>query len=125
MTRRLVVGVGCSRGCGADELLELIDRALREAGGGEVGALATVALKLEEPGLLEAARRRGWPLSGHSAADLARVPVPTPSAVVAAHVGTPSVAEAAALLTAGTGATLLVRKRRTAHATCAVAGAAV
>jgi cobalamin biosynthesis protein CbiG len=47
--------------------------------------------------------------------------VPTPSAVVAAHVGTPSVAEAAALLSAG--GALVVPKRRSARATCALAEA--
>jgi cobalamin biosynthesis protein CbiG len=49
-----------------------------------------------------AAAARGWPLTGHPAAELARVPVPTVSARVAAAVGTPSVAEAAALLGGGT-----------------------
>jgi cobalamin biosynthesis protein CbiG len=119
----IVVGVGCSRGCTATELLALVDAALREAGvadGEAVGALATADLKAREPGLVEAARRRGWPLRTHAAADLRAVPVPTPSALVARHVGTPSVAEAAALLTSGaTG--LLLAKRRTAHATCALA----
>jgi len=41
--------------------------------------------------------------------------------VVAAAVGTPSVAEAAALLAAGAGSELIVRKRASAHATVAVA----
>ncbi len=56
----------------------------------------------------------------HPATTLRDVAVATPSAVVDAHVGTPSVAEAAALLAAGAGA-LLVPKRRSARATCAVA----
>ncbi len=118
----VVVGAGCSRGCGADELLALIDAALAAAGAtaADVRALATVDAKADEPGLWEAARRRGWPLRTHPASALRAVPVPTPSPVVAAHVGTPSVAEAAALLTAGAGE-LLVTKRRSANATCAVA----
>lgn len=118
----LVVGAGCSRGCSVEELLALIDAALAEAGARveDVRALATVDLKADEPGLLAAAASRGWPLRTHPAAALARVPVPTPSSVVAAHVGTPSVAEAAALLTAGA-SVLLDPKRRSAHATCALA----
>jgi cobalamin biosynthesis protein CbiG len=118
----VVVGAGCSRGCDADELLSLIDGALADAGvdPGEVSALATVDLKADEPGLLDVARRRAWPLCTHPAAALARVPVPTPSAVVARHVGTPSVAEAAALLSARA-TVLLAPKRRSAHATCALA----
>ena len=55
----------------------------------------------------------------YAAAALAAVEVPTPSDVVARHVGTPSVAEAAALLAAH--GELVVTKRRSAHATCAVA----
>jgi cobalamin biosynthesis protein CbiG len=118
----VVVGAGCSRGCGADELLALIDGALATAGAtaADVRALATVDAKADEPGLREAARRRGWPLRTHPASALSAVAVPTPSPVVAAHVGTPSVAEAAALLTAGA-ADLLVTKRRSANATCALA----
>ena len=47
--------------------------------------------------------------------------MPTPSAVVADAVGTPSVAEAAALLGAGPGAELIVHKQANAVATVAVA----
>jgi cobalamin biosynthesis protein CbiG len=118
----LVVGAGCSLGCSADELLGLIDAALAETGAApaDVRALATVDRRADEPGMVEAARRRGWPLRTHSPDALRAVAVPTPSAVVDAHVGTPSVAEAAALLSAGA-PTLLVAKRRSARATCAVA----
>lgn len=118
----IVVGVGCSLGCPSDELLALVDAALREAGadGERVATLATVDRRAAEPGVVDAARRRGWPLTAFAAGDLAAVPVPTPSAVVARHVGTASVAEAAALLGSGAGA-LLLPKRRSAHATCALA----
>ena len=113
----IAVGVGCSLGCSATEILALVDEALPD---GEVVVLATVDRRAQEPGVVEAARRRGWPLRTFSAEQLAAVPVPTPSDVVAAHVGTPSVAEAAALLAAAPGR-LLVPKRRSAHATCAIA----
>jgi cobalamin biosynthesis protein CbiG len=118
----LVVGAGCSRGCPAEELLALIGAVLDEAGAqpGAVRALATVDGRADEPGMVAAARHHGWPLVTHPAPALGAVAVPTPSAVVAAHVGTPSVAEAAALLSAGAGA-LLVPKRRSARATCALA----
>ena len=59
--------------------------------------LATLEARAAEPALREAAARRGWPLTGHPASDLAAVAVPTPSDRTAAAVGTPSVAEAAAL----------------------------
>jgi cobalt-precorrin 5A hydrolase/precorrin-3B C17-methyltransferase len=118
----LVIGAGCSRGCPADELLALIDAVLDEAGAqpGAVRALATVDRRADEPGMVAAARHHGWPLVTYPALALRAVTVPTPSAVVAAHVGTPSVAEAAALLSAGADA-VLVPKRRSARATCALA----
>jgi len=118
----LVVGVGSSTGVGADEVLALIDEAL--AAGGlapeSVSALATVDRRAEEPGIVAAAADRGWELVTFPAEDLADVPVPTPSEVVRAAVGTPSVAEAAALLASG-GGELVVAKRRSAMATAAVA----
>jgi cobalamin biosynthesis protein CbiG len=119
----LVVGAGCSRGCPAEELLALIGAVLDEAGAqpGAVRALATVDRRADEPGMVAAARHHGWPLVTHPAPALRDVAVPTPSAVVAVHVGTPSVAEAAALLSAG--GALLVPKRRSARATCALAAA--
>jgi cobalamin biosynthesis protein CbiG len=120
----LVVGAGCSRGCAAEELLDLIRAVLDEAGAAPeaVMALATVDRRADEPGILAAAHHHGWPLVTHPAAELRHVAVPTPSDVVDAHVGTPSVAEAAALLSAG--GPLLVPKRRSARATCALAIAA-
>jgi cobalamin biosynthesis protein CbiG len=119
----LVVGAGCSRGCTTQELLDLIGAVLDEAGAqpDAVRALATVDARADEPGMLAAARHHGWPLVTHPVVALRDVAVPTPSQTVAAHVGTPSVAEAAALLSAG--GPLLVPKRRSARATCALAEA--
>jgi cobalamin biosynthesis protein CbiG len=114
---RVVAGVGCSLGCPADELRALVDATVADAGGALV-ALATVDRRAEEPCMVATAAALGVPLLTHPAAALAAVDVPTPSAVVAKHVGTPSVAEAAALLS---GTRLIVHKRRSAHATCAVA----
>src|SRR5207344_2790207 len=73
--------------------------------------------KTSEPGL----QALGVPLRGFAADALRVIPVPTPSAVVADAVGTPSVAEAAALLAAGSGAELVVHKQANAVATVAVA----
>ncbi|CAL9386627.1 cobalamin biosynthesis protein [Streptomyces sp. enrichment culture] len=109
---RLVVGVGARRGVSAREVCDLVAAVVREAGRGpeEVVALATVAAKADEPGLVEAAARLGVPLRAHPADVLARVRVPHPSGAALAAAGTPSVAEAAALAeaaavaAAGTGA---------------------
>ena len=96
--KSLVVGVGASRGVTADEVLDAVDRALAAGGlsAASVARLASVDAKADEAGILEAARRRGWPVVFHPAEHLAKVEVPNPSEVVLAEVGTPSVAEAAA-----------------------------
>ncbi|GLX48026.1 precorrin-3B C(17)-methyltransferase [Streptomyces hygroscopicus subsp. hygroscopicus] len=119
----LVVGVGASKGAPVDEVLGLIERTLREAGLSprSVAELATVDAKSAEPGILGAAERLGVPVVTYSAGELASVEVPNPSAAPLAAVGTPSVAEAAALVRGGE---LLVPKRKSdaspAMATCAV-----
>ncbi|MFI8892825.1 precorrin-3B C(17)-methyltransferase [Streptomyces paradoxus] len=119
----LVVGVGASKGAPVEEVLGLVRDALREAGlsVASVAELATVDAKAGEPGIVEAARRLGVPLVTYSAQELAGVDVPNPSDAPLAAVGTPSVAEAAALVGGGE---LLVPKRKSAAipamATCAV-----
>ncbi|MFE2211201.1 precorrin-3B C(17)-methyltransferase [Streptomyces canus] len=119
----VVVGVGASRGAPTEEIVELIQGSLRQAGlsARSVAELATVDAKAQEPGIVAAAERLGVPLVTHSAEELAAVEVPNPSDAPLAAVGTPSVAEAAALIGGGE---LLVPKRksaaRPAMATCAV-----
>jgi cobalt-precorrin 5A hydrolase / precorrin-3B C17-methyltransferase len=117
----LTVGVGASRGAAADEISHLIDDTLTDLGVSprSVRYLATAEVKADEPGLLAAAAGRGWRVVTFPASRLAAVPVPTPSEVVRRAVGTPSVAEAAALMDPGS--TLLAAKRASAHATVAVA----
>ncbi|UXY26782.1 precorrin-3B C(17)-methyltransferase [Streptomyces sp. HUAS TT20] len=122
----LVVGVGASRGAGVEEVLGLIETSLRDAGlsAGSLAELATVDAKSDEPGIVAAAQRLGVPLVTYSAEELAAVEVPNPSEAPLSAVGTPSVAEAAALVRGGE---LLVPKRKSlrpdgqpAMATCAV-----
>ncbi|MFJ9418545.1 cobalamin biosynthesis protein [Streptomyces sp. NPDC101227] len=128
----LVAGVGASRGVAVSEVVDLLAATLAAAGctGRPVAALATVSARAAEPGLIGAARRLGVPLRSFPADALATVRVPDPSPFAAAAVGTPSVAEAAALLAAGPGAELIAGKRksapqgRPARATCALAAAA-
>lgn len=95
----LVVGIGARRGVRADAVRALLARVAREHGVDlDDAVVATVESKLEEPGLL-----RGIAPSvpvGVPAAVLAGVEVPHPSDRVARVVGTPGVAEAAALHTA-------------------------
>jgi cobalt-precorrin 5A hydrolase / precorrin-3B C17-methyltransferase len=116
----LVAGVGASRGVSGDEVLGLLGEALAVGGlaQGSVTELATVDAKAREDGIVEAARTGGWPLAAYPAERLAAVPVPNPGDAALAAVGTPSVAEAAALVS---GDVLVVPKRKSAMATVALA----
>ena len=115
----LVAGVGCSRGAMAEEILGLLRSSLSEAGlaEGSVTALASIDAKRDEGGLLEAAERLGVPVRFHPAEELAAIKTPNPSSVVREAVGTPSVAEAAVLVS---GAELVLQKRKSAMATVAL-----
>jgi cobalt-precorrin 5A hydrolase/precorrin-3B C17-methyltransferase len=113
----LVVGVGTSLGAPPDELASLVDDALAGLARQSVAEVATIDRRLTEPAVVAL----GLPIATFTAEQLARVDVPTPSAEVSAAVGTPSVAEAAALLAAGPGAELVVPKRKSAAGTVAVA----
>jgi len=116
----LVLGLGASRGVSADEVLALVDRALADAGlsSASVAAVGTADAKADEAGLVEACARRGWDLTTFPSAALAAVDVPNPSEEPRKVLGTPSVAEAAALLL---GDALVVEKTKSASATVAVA----
>ena len=109
------VGVGAVSGVTADEVLAAVDAVL--VAGTEDVRLATLDVRALEPGIASAAGTRGWPVTGYSATELAAVAVPSPSGRVGDLVGTPSVAEAAALLEGGT---LLVGKTVVGRVTVAV-----
>lgn len=148
---RVAIGIGCSSAATAGDVATAIEEALAAAPagsfcsmrGGESAEPATPADGSASPRL--GALRKGGPdvvfatidqRVGHpavmaAAGDgtlvafppslLGQVDVPDPSAVVDAAVGTPSVAEAAALLAAGPGARLVVGKVRGLTTTAAVA----
>jgi cobalt-precorrin 5A hydrolase/precorrin-3B C17-methyltransferase len=115
----LVVGVGCSRGAGSGEILDLIDRSLAENGLSRrsIASLTSVEAKSEEAGLLEAAAALGAGLRFYAAEELAAMDAPNPSSVVENAVGTPSVAEASVL---ASGAELVAEKRKSGNATVAI-----
>jgi precorrin-3B C17-methyltransferase/precorrin-6y C5,15-methyltransferase (decarboxylating) CbiE subunit/precorrin-6Y C5,15-methyltransferase (decarboxylating) CbiT subunit len=118
---RLVVGVGCSHDALADDVGAVVAGAVAETGAGAEPpvAVATIDRRARHPAVTEAAG--GLPVVAFPASLLATVDVPNPSDTVDDVVGTPSVAEAAALLAAGPGARLVVEKRRGATATAALA----
>lgn len=110
-----MLGVGCDRGTPLETLETAVAQALNRAGLGAeaVRGIATIDKKQDEVCILTLAERRNWPLHFFSAEELAQVPVPNPSATVLKYMGTPAVAEAAALLAARVGAEkLLVEKHK-------------
>jgi cobalt-precorrin 5A hydrolase len=99
----LAVGVGCNRNTPAEEIESVVCQVLRDHGWSErsVRTLATIDLKADEAGLLEACRRRNWPLVTYKAEELNTVPIPHPSDMVFRYVGAYGVSEPAARLAAG------------------------
>jgi cobalt-precorrin 5A hydrolase len=123
----LVIGIGARRGAGGDDLRAAVEQVLADAAilKTAVGVLATVDRRAGDPGVRNLAFDCGWRLVSLAAAELARQEVPHPSRTVAAAVGTPSVAEAAALCAAGAGSVLVVTKRVFPAVTVAVARGAL
>jgi cobalt-precorrin 5A hydrolase / precorrin-3B C17-methyltransferase len=124
--RTLVVGIGSARGVRADAVAAALRRVEIEHGFDlrAVRAYASIDRKADEGGILAAiapALLRTYP-----ADVLAQVAVPNPSEVVRAEVGTPSVAEAAALhaaveLGGGAPVELVVEKIKGENVTVAAA----
>lgn len=120
VAKTLVVGVGCERYCPSEHVIELVKDTLAQQRLSPlaIAAIASIDLKSDEGALHAVAKHFDVPLRTFSAEQLAQEAdrVPNPSKVVFAEVGTPSVAEAAAIK-AGS---LLAEKHKTAKATCAI-----
>jgi len=118
--KTLIAGVGCERGTSAEEVIGLIESTLAEAHLSplSLAAVATVDIKADEPAIHAAAAHFSVPARFLTVAelDLERSRLANPSAAVEAEIGTPSVAEAAALKAGA----LVVPKRKSARATCAI-----
>lgn len=114
----LVLGIGASRGVTVDELDTLVTTTLAQQGlsARSVSFVATIDAKAEEQGILELCARTGWSLVTHPAEVLAATRVPNPSDHPLDAVGTPSVAEAAAMQHGS----LVVEKTKSPRATLAV-----
>lgn len=123
--RSIAVGVGCERNAKPVELIRLVQGVLDEAGiaRDSVAGIYSLDLKADEPAMQELAKWFGVPFRVFDAATLdAETPrMKNPSDVVFAEVGTHGVAEGAALAAAGPQAELIVPKRKSERATCALA----
>ncbi len=101
--RVLWVGIGCERGTQR----ELIETAIQQVcrayhlASSAIAGISTIDTKADEAGIIELCQERNWPLKTFAAGILSSVEVPNPSRIAAQAVGTPSVAEAAALCAVG------------------------
>lgn len=111
--RALCLGVGCRRDCCPDGVADAIRRAVGEAGlaAEAVAVVATVEQKSGEPLVGALCSAFGAEKRLFTASELSTVAVPNPSERAREAVGTPSVAEAAAIL-AAKGGELVVPKRK-------------
>ncbi|NEP87398.1 MAG: precorrin-3B C(17)-methyltransferase [Okeania sp. SIO2C2] len=98
--RVLWIGVGCERGTSKKLIATAIQQVFQtnHLAKGAIAGIATIDLKADEIGLVEFCQEQNLPLQTFPSELLSCVEVPTPSKIVAQEVGTPSVAEAAAIL---------------------------
>lgn len=98
----LWLGIGCERGTSQSLISAAVQQIMQQFGLDmeAVAGIATLDLKADEAGLLEFSKTTNLPLTCFTAEALQAITVPNPSSVVDAAVGTPSVAEAAAIAAA-------------------------
>ncbi len=102
MQQVLWIGIGCKRGTS----WQLIDWAIAEVFRenqlcqSAIAGIATIDTKASEVGLVEFCNLHNLPLKTFSAQILRSICVPNPATITDHKVGTPSVAEAAAILAA-------------------------
>ncbi len=118
----LVIGIGCNRGTSSEELIGFIGKKLKEnrLAPFSIRNFASLDLKSDEHGLLEAAKAFDRPVYFCTREQIQGIAVPNPSETVARHVGAESVCEASALWSAGT-RELLVPKQKAGNCTLAIA----
>ncbi|WP_462323153.1 cobalamin biosynthesis protein [Halochromatium sp.] len=97
----VAIGIGCDRGASLETVASCVDAALQQLDAPRVSMLASVMQKRDEAAIQTLAAERGWPLCFYPAAELAQIPVANPSETVRRLIGTPGVAEAAALRAVG------------------------
>ena len=122
--RALALGVGCERGTDARELSELVHATLadHQLSKHAIAGVFSLDLKADEPAVHALADELNVPARFFSAPELEAEAsrLVNPSDVVFQEVGCHGVAEGAALAAAGTAGRLLVEKRKSTRATCAV-----
>ncbi len=125
--RTLAVGLGCERNTPPEDVISLIESVLanNNLAAPSIACVASIDIKSDEAAIHAAASHFRVPARFFSVSELnaetSRLKNPSP--IVASEVGTPGVAEGAALAAAGPEAELLVEKTKSRRATCAIAKA--
>lgn len=120
----LYIGIGARKGISSEAVEQLVDRCLKElkASPLAVKAVASIDLKANEEGIFECCARHAWTFLSFSQEELARVEGDfSASAFVKEVTGVDNVCERSAVLAAGQGSRLLLRKQSLDGVTCAIA----
>ncbi|HTR44961.1 MAG TPA: precorrin-3B C(17)-methyltransferase, partial [Thermodesulfovibrionales bacterium] len=120
--KNLVVGIGCNRGTASKEIEDTVRDVLarHNLSFSSVSSLATIDIKMNEPGLMAFAEKSSLKIQGFTPDELNTVPGITVSKAARKATGANAVAEPAALLASGNDV-LLVPKQRSGNVTVAVA----
>ena len=122
--KKYAIGIGCRRGKSFKELRDFVQRVLAENGVDirEAGCIATIDLKKDEEGLIQLSQAWKLPLITFEAGMLAKVPGNfSASEAVLKRVGVDNVCERSAVLAAGLGSRLVIKKTAENGVTVAVA----
>jgi cobalt-precorrin 5A hydrolase len=122
--KKYALGMGCRRGKSFEEIRSAAESVLEEHGINlsEVGCIATIDKKKDEEGLIQLSRAWRIPLITFDAGTLAAAQGDfTSSATVLEKVGVDNVCERAAVLAAGSGAELIIKKTAISGITVAAA----
>lgn len=121
----LVLGMGCERGVGGQEAIELAERALKDGGFARqsISCIASIDLKADEAAIHMVADHFGVPARFFSAEELEKEAgrLANPSEIVFAETGCHGVAEGAALAMVGEDGFLAVEKQKSSRVTAAIA----
>ncbi|MEO9961905.1 MAG: precorrin-3B C(17)-methyltransferase, partial [Nisaea sp.] len=124
---RLALGVGCERDAEPEELIRLVVETLAEnnLAPEAIASVYSIDVKMDEAAVHALGAHLGRPVRFFDAARLEEETprLATPSDVVFREVGCHGVSEGAALAAAGPDAALIVPKRKSKRATCAIAEA--
>ncbi len=109
--RELILGIGCRRNTPAEIIKQAVTTVLEENAipFTAIKEFASVDVKKDDAELNAYIKSTGLPITYYHADTLKNIPVPSPSAMPRKHIGTESVAEAAAIVHSG--GTLLVPKQ--------------